>query len=238
MMLINPYMFGASDSNFTNVSLLLHGNGTNGSTFIADSSPRVKTLTAVGNAQISTVISKFGGSSIAFDGSGDRLAMPENSDFAFGTGDFTVEFWAYKSANGINGYDCVFSSFLTGNTPTFIVELSSSRGFCIVHIPASGSFRICSASATVNDSAWHHWAVCRSGTTWYLFKDGVALSKNQDQIAGGSIATSLNGHWVGSELDGTTLYDFNGYIDELRITKGVARYTSNFTPPSAPFPDK
>ena len=61
---------------FSNVSLLLHGDGTNGSTLIKDSSPRMNTVTAVGNAQISTAQSKFGGSSIAFDGTGDSLTTP------------------------------------------------------------------------------------------------------------------------------------------------------------------
>lgn len=236
--LINSYQFAAvKDPNFANVSLLLHGDGANGSTVIVDSSLNPKTLTAVGNAQISTTNSKFGSGCVLFDGNGDRITVPQNLDFDFGTGNFTIEFWAYKSANGINGYDCVFSNYKNTNTPSFVVELSTSRGFCIVVAPISGGILICSASAAVNDSTWHHWAVCRSGTAWYLFRDGIALAKNQDQILGSSIYTTSFGHLIGSEQD-ATFYDFNGRLDELRITKGVARYTANFTPPTAPFPDQ
>jgi hypothetical protein len=71
--IITPQLRVPVDPVFNNVSLLLHGNGTNGSTTITDNSPTPKTVTAVGNAQISTAQSKFGGASIAFDGTGDYL---------------------------------------------------------------------------------------------------------------------------------------------------------------------
>jgi hypothetical protein len=77
------------------VSLLLHGDGTNGSTTIVDSSPSPKTVTAVGDAQISTAQSKFGGASIAFDGNGDYLDASSSNQYAIGTEDFTVEGWVY-----------------------------------------------------------------------------------------------------------------------------------------------
>lgn len=217
------------------VSLLLHGDGANGSTTITDSSPTPKTVTAVGDAKISTAQSKFGGSSIAFDGNGDRLTIPENNDFNFGTGSLTVEFWAHKSANGVNGYDAVFTNLRDTLSPGFFIELSTARGFA-AYVRSGLSDLLCTASTTVNDSAWHHWAVCRSGSIWYLFKDGVQLTKTLDQIGSATIVTSSAGHLIGSERD-TTYFDFNGYIDDLRITKGVARYTANFTPPTAPFPD-
>ena len=232
---ITPQTKVPVDPYCSQVSLLLHGDGANGSTTITDSSPTPKTVTAVGNAQISTVQSKFGGSSIAFDGSGDRLTIPQNTDFSFGTGDLTVEFWAYKSANGLNGYDAVFTSYRTASAPGFFVELSASRGFA-VYARSGLSDLLCTATTTINDSSWHHWAACRSGATWYLFKDGIALSKGTDNIGSTAITTTAFGHLVGSAQD-TSFFDFNGYIDDLRITKGVARYTANFTPPTAPFPD-
>ena len=79
------------DEEFDKVSLLLHGDGTNGSTTIIDSSSSPKAVTAVGDAQISTAQSKFGGASIAFDGAGDWLTTPASNNFAFGIGDFTIE---------------------------------------------------------------------------------------------------------------------------------------------------
>ena len=90
------------DPFFANVSLLLHGDGTNGSTTIVDSSPSPKTVTAVGDAKISTAQSKFGGASIGFDGSGDSLAAPASISH-FGTGDFTIELWIYRNNAGTSG---------------------------------------------------------------------------------------------------------------------------------------
>jgi len=85
----------AADPYYNNVSLLLHGDGANGSTTIVDSSTSPKTVTAVGNAQISTAQSKFGGASLAFDGAGDYLTIPDDSSFDFGFNDFTIEGWIY-----------------------------------------------------------------------------------------------------------------------------------------------
>ena len=90
------------DASYSSVSLLLHGNGINGSTTITDNSPSPKTVTAVGNAQISTAQSKFGGGSIAFDGTGDYLTTPNNSDYQFGTSDFTVECWINTTDTSFN----------------------------------------------------------------------------------------------------------------------------------------
>ena len=87
------------DEEFGNVSLLLHGDGTNGSTTIVDSSSSTKAVTAFGDAQISTAQSKFGGASIAFDGNGDYLTIPPSAKFEFGTDPFTVEFWIYPTTS-------------------------------------------------------------------------------------------------------------------------------------------
>jgi hypothetical protein len=89
----------ATDTNINEVSLLLHGDGTNGSTTITDSSLTPKTVTAVGNAQISTAQSKFGGASILLDGSGDYLDVGSNSAFGYGLSDFTIETWVYRNVS-------------------------------------------------------------------------------------------------------------------------------------------
>ena len=111
---------GATDPYFSNVSLLLHGDGTNGSTTIIDSSPLPKTVTAFGNAQISTAQSKFGGSSIAFDGTGDSLTIPAIT-FA---GDFTLEAWLYKTARSASGYSVLFAQSTENNQFTYDEMLS------------------------------------------------------------------------------------------------------------------
>ena len=78
------------DPHYANVSLLLHGDGADNGTVFTDNSHSPKTVTAYGNAKTSTAQSKFGGSSIFFDGNGDYLVSPSNSAFQFGTGDFTI----------------------------------------------------------------------------------------------------------------------------------------------------
>jgi hypothetical protein len=216
------------------VSILLHGDGTNGSTVITDNSPSPKTVTAVGNAQISTAQSKFGGSSIAFDGTGDYLSIPDNDAFDLGTGDFTIEGWVNYSSS------TTFATALTKGWPTgsaggaFLVTLVVGN---LVFYAESGSnsWDIASARSIVSGLqllTWYHIAITRSGNTFRTFSNGVVaetwtsslgLFNNSDIVSVGASKTGSNG--------------MNGYIDDLRITKGVARYTANFTPPTAQFPD-
>ena len=135
---INSYSFAATDPNtdpnFANVSLLLHGNDTNGSTTITDSSPSPKTVTAVGNAQISTAQSKFGGASIAFDGNGDWCQIANNVAFKFGSGNFTIEYWFYPTdltsvKQHINPYDGSNTSYaIITNGSDLLYYLSSVGG--------------------------------------------------------------------------------------------------------------
>ena len=95
---VNPYSFASAptDPNFANVSLLLHGDGANNSTTFTDSSSNNFTLSRVGDVKISTTQSKFGGSSIFFDGAGDYLTLANNSVFTFPSS-FTVEAWVFPT---------------------------------------------------------------------------------------------------------------------------------------------
>jgi hypothetical protein len=211
------------------VSLLLHGDGSNGSTTIVDSSPSPKTVTVVGNAQISTAQSKFGGASIAFDGSGDRVTGISNSAFQFGTGDFTVEAWVRETAR------VQFTTLLEIGDHLFssgIIFLTNSGGGAGTNIGIyAGGFFGEQAAGSLNQ--WNHVAYVRSSGVLVCYVNGVGgapVSFPRNLIDTSTVT-------IGSLAGGSILYDFNGYIDDLRITKGVARYTSNFTPPTAPFPD-
>jgi hypothetical protein len=214
------------DRNFSNVSLLLHGNGANGSTTIVDSSPTPKTVTAVGNAQISTAQSKFGGASIAFDGTGDYLTVPNNADLNVGTGDFTVELWLYRISALLNT-DALLSK---GGSNIFIGIDASTSKIVVSHYAVAVVF---TSSAAISNGTWYHFALCRSGTAIKMYINGA------EQAATTSSAnfTSTSVLAIGADILDTNGQRFNGYIDDLRITKGVARYTANFTPPVAPFAD-
>jgi hypothetical protein len=211
------------------VSLLLHGDGTNGSTTITDNSPSPKTVTAVGNAQISTAQSKFGGASIAFDNAGDYLTLASNSAFAFGTGDFTIEFWVFMNSlkNGVNFINS--NSGSAGGTNSVILGLNGSNA---LEYYINGGSRI-NDSVALATSSWVHVALCRGSGTSRIFKNGSQVGTS---FADTQTVSSTNTFLIGTRND-TLAFSFDGYIDDLRITKGVARYTANFTPPAAPFPD-
>lgn len=223
---INPYQLPPTDPYFANVSLLLHGDGTDGSTTIIDSSPSPKAVTAVGNAQISSAQSKFGGASIAFDGSGDWLTVASSADLSLGTGDFTVELWAYaNSATTWNGL--VGNRTGRGGDNAWCIILSPANvvGWGTIYFHTDGT-PVLGTSAHVSLNTWMHIALTRSGTLMRMFLNGAEVG-----TVNNSFNLSFSTLHVGSEGARTDQSSpFNGYIDDLRITKGVARYTSNFTP--------
>jgi hypothetical protein len=228
---------GVADPNFSSVSLLLHMDGSNGSTSFVDSSANAFTVTAVGNAQISTAQSKFGGSSAFFDGTGDYLSITDNNAFSFGSGAFTIEAWVYyiptsgsfaiasqrASATVNASWGLILSSL--NNGPTFAY---STNGTFMTNLAKTFSI-------SANANSWHHFAVCRSGNTLYFFADGTSLGTFA--LASTPFYDSTAPVLIGAMNSTTPASFMNGYIEELRITKGVARYTANFTVPSEPFPN-
>lgn len=236
----------AGDTDFAKVSLLLHGNGTNGSTVFVDSSSNSFAVTGFGNAQISTAQSKFGGASLAFDGSGDYLRVADNDAFEIGAGDFTLEAWIY-----LTGYSASYSGNFfamiackdsgaagAGRAFAFSVNgtASSWTGLSLVLFASNTTNTGNTGSFAFSLNTWYHVAVARSGSTVRLYVDG-------NDVGGGTNTRSVQATTtlvtIGAEdpfYQASFAYWFPGYIDDLRITKGVARYTANFTPPSAQLP--
>jgi len=221
--LLNPT--GETDPNFANVTLLLHMDGSNGSTTFTDNSLNSASITASGNAQISTTQSKFGGASGYFDGNGDYISSSSASITNFGTGDFTVEFWFYST---ITGAISIFDSRTNETAPNgngFVIGTNASSQWVVYQ----GSNRI--IGSTLSTNTWIHVAVSRSGSSVRMFLNG-----NQT----GSTWTTTNSFTDAAFLIGTDYPKnarfVNGYIDDLRVTT-VARYTANFTAPTEAFPD-
>lgn len=223
------------DVYYPQTSLLMHFNGTNGSTTMTDSSKNNASVTATNGAAISTVQSKFGGSSGFFDGTDDYLTVPDNSAFDFGAGDFTIEYWEYRTSSGIQSpilsrntitYTPYVIGWNDGATPTVLMIYMSSNG---------SSWDIASgvSMGTLTTNVWKHYAVTRQGNTFRTFENGIQISTFTSTATFPAGAGPLQ---IGRGI-GTIYYFKGGYIDELRITKGVARYTSNFTPPTAQFLD-
>ena len=200
----------------TNTSLLT--NFTNAG--ITDATAK-NDLETVGNAQISTTQSKFGGSSISFDGTGDYLTFPASQNWVFGTGDFTIEFWLY--ANSLASTAVLVEC--RNNTVGIVIFYDS--GALRVNFNSVGGTLITGGS--LSTATWHHIALSRSGSSTRLFINGTQS---------GSTATDTN-NYSNNTLVIAASYLFtqtlNGYIDDLRISK-YARYTANFTAPTSAFP--
>jgi hypothetical protein len=186
-------------------------------------------IETVGDAKLSTAVSKFGGASMLFDGTGDRLDIPSNQLFNFGTANFTVEFWIYPSSWTTNAWNTVFAVGQGTNNGGLLIGKSDVNTFVIRQY---GIASIVSTSTLPTVGVWTHVACVRNSGTSTLYYNGVSIASASDST--NYTSTQLIGH-IGNS-DGTTYsHYYNGYIDDLRITKGVARYTANFTPPATTF---
>ena len=216
-----------NDPNFAFNSLLLHGDGTNGSTVITDSSGSPKTVTAVGNAQISTTQSKFGGTSIYLDGTGDAASVASNTAFAFGTNDFTIELWVYPVS--VSGNPVLFDTRPSGNGAWPVIYFDGGR----LRYFLNTTDRISGSTVLATNTTWYHIALCRAGSNTKVFLNGI-----QEGSTYSDSTSLLQGPFaLGIDSRNLTANPFNAYFDDVRVTKGVARYTANFTPPTLPFPD-
>ena len=207
-------------TNIANTSLLC--NFTNAGIF--DQTAK-NILETVGDAKVSTAQYKYGTGSIALDGTGDYLSIAASKNFAFGTGDFTIEFWM-RSTDG-NGNIIGLVTNAAGN---WNLVLASSLMYWQSQYATTN---LLNRSATaILDGAWHHVAFTRASGSNRMFFDGVLQGA---AVSDSTNYTAPNAMQVGS----SGVYgDLAAHIDDLRITKGYARYTSNFTPPSSAFKDK
>lgn len=214
--------------------LLLHCDGADGSTNFIDSSFSGKTITAVGNAQIDTAQYKFGGASALFDGNGDRLSVPDSDDWAFGSGNFTIDFWVRFNTFPAEGVRAMFYSQNdgAGNYMQFMIGLNSGVKQMLFRALASGiDITTGWFNVTMNTATWYHIALVRTGNDFKIFQDGTQIITITDTDAMPNITANLViGDWAGQ-----TGYCLNGWIDEFRVSKGIARWTANFTPPTGPY---
>ncbi len=212
----------------TSTILLLHMDGTNGSTTFTDSSgyETINPITDSG-VTVNTTYAKFGTGSAYFNGS--STLTPQNwAPFNFGSNNYTIDFWMKASwaqcGNGVNGdYHSPFGNYSTSVGWMFLIY--PLTGYIVFYDHASSP----SSTTNVCDDAWHHVAVVRNGTSITLYIDGVANStKTAANIPDSTYYVKFG---LGEQGDGTTRY-YKGYLDEVRITKGLARWTGNFTPPT------
>lgn len=206
--------------------LLLHGDGIGGAASFPDAAGG-RAVAAFGDVQVSAAQSQFGGSAIAFDGSGDYLEIANAPDFEPGNQAFTVDFWMYPLDNGD-------SSYLIGkSTP------DAGQGYdirfrnnTIVLVGVNGWAENIVSDASVSAHSWHHVAVSSTANTVYLFIDGS--QKGVCPRAG------IPGQDIPLRIGKTPAYGgaaFHGYMDEIRFSLGMARWTNSFAAPTAPYTD-
>ena len=184
---------------------------------------------AIGNASTSSAIKKYGTGAMYFDGTDDRITTFASPNYAFGAGDFTVEAWVYtttlagekgflQTSDTAGGLKAAYTSGITIS----LVGINDPRYW---YVNVAGTGVQSNTSPIIN--TWYHVAVTRASGSVRLFVNGT--------LVGGptSITTSVAGQNLVIGGYYSTNYLWNGYVDDLRITKGVARYTSNFTAPSA-----
>ena len=221
------------DINYDNVSLLLNMEGSNGSTTFTDGGSSGHSITANGNASISTSEFKFGTSSAYFDG--NSYLNTASNDFAFGSGDFTIEWW-----QNISNQSMLFT------VQHGVIQISASSGglapspytngmriaFGVVGNHSigvkMGNTDVASSTGVLTANTWEHLSVVRNSNTVKIFLNGseIASGTNSENITSQNIA-------IGGYISSTFL--MTGYVDGLRITKGIARYTSNFSVPTEEF---
>jgi len=217
------------DPYFANVVALLHMDGADASTAFVDVKGNV--ITVFGDAQLDTAQSQFGGASAVFDGTGDYLSLPSTAGWAFGTGDFTVEGWI-RIPSALTNRGLIGTRGSGGASP------ANSRWQILFYTTAStleihtdSAIWLASTTAIPNDT-WTHFELSRASGTLRWFIGGVA-SGSTTTVYDISTTGTLQ---IGKDLNMSITAPFLGWLDEIRITKGVARHTSAFTPPAYPFP--
>jgi hypothetical protein len=214
-----------------NTIILMHFDGTNGSTTYTDSAGTVTSFsTPSGTASISTAQSVFGGSSLSLAATSWIAGTPSNASLNIGTGDFTIELRGYVT-NTPSGSPWNYCSFqpLSGR-PAFNLSINSGQQIA-GYISDLTTGHPYAGTGTISANAWHALAFVRASGTYYFFVDGVAAGSGSD-----STSVNLNGilFSVGSNTTAGAAAAAAMYIDELRISK-IARYTSGYTPASSPF---
>lgn len=226
---------GGGDPYWSSVASLLHFDGSSGSTTFTDQKG-VTWTSGGGNAQISTAQAKFGSGSAYFDGttntyiSAPVIHMP---------GDFTLEAWVY-----IDSTATLRGVFNIGDPTTdnrLQLGIDSNRTLVLYgvrFVPSNQNYVWAISTGTVPVGQWVHVAATRQGLYFRVFIDGVLSITEYDRTGTltdiGTVGNTLIGV---TRSGGSTTRWFKGYIDDARITVGVARYTATFTPPTAPFPN-
>ncbi len=211
--------------------LMLHCDGAGGSTSFPDSSSGAHTITANGDAQVDTAQSKFGGASLLLDGSGDYLSSADDADYELGSSDFTLECWVrFNTLPGSGTEVALLSKYtISGNQRSWRLTYVGGTGLRFIYSTDGTTTGGADKSWSPSTGTWYHVALVRSGNTLIYFIDGTSIGT---AAISGAIFDGTAALQIGAYNSGAFL---NGWVDEVRISVGVARWTANFTPPAVPY---
>ena len=184
-----------------------------------------KTLTANGNAQLSTAQKKFGTASLLLDGTGDYVSLASSNDFGFGTGAFSINFWVRLDAIGGTAQNLL--DMRAGSASDTAVRLYTTSGN--LYFDVGGTAQI-TANSALSATTFHHIVIDRSGTSTKLFVDGTQVGTYSDSNNYGNIKPLV----IGAAYDGSNATD--GHIDDFRVVKGTSVYQNAFSAPSSRHP--
>jgi len=208
--------------------LLVRSDHTDGSVVFPDISGQGHTITANGDIHHAVAQKKFLASSIQSDGTGDSLTVANHADFDPVAGDFTIDGWFRLSASAI----FIFFTKRAGsaNFAPYIVYADASRVLYLLMSTDGATWSVNASGSALALNTWYHIAVARYGTSAKLYVNGAV------DISGtlsGSLMTNTDQFCIGANADNS--HSINGYFEELRVSKGIARWTSAFTPPTEPY---
>lgn len=218
---------GSLDDEYT--KLLMHFDGeTDGIIFNEESG---KEFGITGNLYTKTDNKKFGTASGYFDGS-SYLNFGNHADFNFGSGSFTIDCWLYPTSfSSIGG---IFNKHIGGSYDEYYCFINTDRKInfnATVNGSTWGINLVSNTILTIN--TWYHLAVVRHNNSWIIYINGIA---DVWVDVSGTIPTSNIAFYIGASAYSSWVNYFNGCIDEFRVSKGIARWTSNFTPPTNSYP--
>lgn len=236
---IGKLSVGTPSTDLDNSVLMLHLDGADASTTFTDEATTggaPHTVSGVGNAQIDTAQSKFSGASLLLDGTGDYLSTADSADWNLGSGDFTIDFWL-RFNDKTNQQGLIVQDGGAGNRSIRVLWKGSGTNAITFGYTTDGTnFTTKTFNWTPADATWYHLAIIRNGADLKVFIDGTQIGSTEN-ISTDVFFNSTASFWIGSGVDasGASTETFNGWIDEFRMLKGLAYWTSNFTPFTVPY---
>ena len=208
--------------------LMLHCDGSNSGTTFTDSSLSGHTVTASGNAVTNVATKKFGTASYKCPATGDFLSIPDSEDWNFGSGDFTIDCWLYRT--GTSAYQTILEH-KTDNSNYWQWRYFGGSGNFDFTVTGAGAFSVNWTVSAFAQDTWVHHQLVRNGNSWYMFQNGTQVGGTQTQAAA---VPNMTGDLI-LQGDSSLGQPFVGFMDEFRISKGIARNTSNFAVPSGEY---